>query len=250
MLSEIRNGNFTSSEVYRLFKPGKAKGSWSVDCQTYIDECNRERRLLRSIESEIDARPTSWGKCVERRAFNVLGLEYTLSSDKTIQHPTIPFLVGSPDATTEIAVADLKSPLTLDSFCKMVDPHYDKQTGSLIHDGLSIEALRENHKDGDKFYYQVLSNAILTNKKKGQIIVYVPFEDELDEIRTLAEGIPEYYWIFYASNDKLPYLNRAGAYNNLNVIEFDILDREVKAFTERVLECGEKLIPYHKTKTI
>ena len=37
-MDAIRNGNFTSSEIFRLMKPGKAKGSWSVDAQTYIDE--------------------------------------------------------------------------------------------------------------------------------------------------------------------------------------------------------------------
>jgi len=57
MMSPIRNGNFTSSEIFRLMKPGKAKGSYSVDVQTYIDECNRERRLRRSIEVQTDARP-------------------------------------------------------------------------------------------------------------------------------------------------------------------------------------------------
>lgn len=239
-MDEIRNGRFTSSEIFRLMKPGKAKGSWSVDADAYIEECNRERRLKRSIETEIDAKPTSWGKCVERRAFDILGLEYTLSSDVTIQHPDIPWWVGSPDATTSIKVGDLKCPLSLNSFCQMVDPYYEK--GALIHEGLTIEALRENHKDGDKFFWQIVSNGILTKKKKGQVIIYVPYEDELEHIRELAEGVPEYYWIFYADNNKLPYLKRDGEYKNLNIIEFDIFQRDIDALTDRVLECGEKLI--------
>lgn len=239
-MDAIRNGNFTSSEIFKLMKPGRGKGTWSVDAQTYIDECNRERRLKRSIEVQTDARPLTWGKCVERRSFDVLGLEYTLCSDKTIQHPDIPYWVGSPDATTKIAVADLKCPLTLTSFCQMIDPYYEN--GKLVHEGLTIEAVRENHKDGDKFFWQIVSNAILTGKSKGQLIVYVPYFDELEEIKTIADGNPDYYWIWAADNEKLPYLIRGAHYKNVNVIEFDILERDKDALTDRVKECGEQLI--------
>lgn len=239
-MDAIRNGNFTSSEIFRLMKPGKAKGSFSVDADTYIQECNRERRLMRSIEVQTDARPLSWGKCVEKRAFDVLGLEYTLCSDKTIQHPDIPWWCGSPDATTSEIVSDLKCPLTLTSFCQMVDPYYEGK--NLIHEALTIEAVRENHRDGDKFFWQIVSNAVLTGKKKGQLIVYVPYLDELDEIKTIADGNPDYYWIWTAEVEKLPYLIKGGHYKNINVIEFDIMDRDVNALTTRVIECGEMLI--------
>jgi len=239
-MDAIRNGNFTSSEIFRLMKSGKAKGSWSVDAYTYIEECNRERRLGRSIEVVTDARPLSWGKCVEKRAFDVLGLEYTLCSDVTIQHPTIPFWLGSPDATDPIAVSDLKCPLTLTSFCQMVDPYYEDH--KLVHEGLTIEAVRENHKDGDKFFWQIVSNGILTGRKKGKLIVYVPYYEELEEIKSIADGNPDYYWIWSADESKLPYLIKGAHYKNINVIKFDILQRDVDALTTRVLEAGEYLI--------
>lgn len=235
-----RNGNFTSSEIFRLMKPGKAKGSFSVDSQTYIDECNRERRLRRSIEVQTDARPLTWGKCVEKRAFDVLGLEYTLCSDVTIRHPEIEFWLGSPDATTKTVCADLKCPMTLTSFCQMIDPYY--KDGKMIFEELTIEAVRENHTDGDKFFWQIVSNSILTGKRKGQLIVYVPYLEELAEIKTLADGNPDYYWIWSADDNKLPYLIKGAHYKNVNVIEFDILDRDIDALTERVKEAGEQLI--------
>lgn len=245
-MDEIRNGRFSSSEIFRLMKPGKAKGSFSVDSQTYIDECNRERRLMRSIEIETDARPLTWGKCLEKRAFDLLPTEYTLQSDVTIQHPEIPDWVGSPDATTEDAVGEVKCPMTLSSFCQLVDPYYED--GKLIHEALTIEAIRANHRDGDKFFWQTLSNAVLTGKKKCRLIIYVPFLDELEEIKLMAEGIPEFYWIFYSEPEKLPYLVREGLYNNINLIEWDVMDRDVSALTARVLECGEKLIPWPEKK--
>src|SRR5688572_2564018 len=131
-MDAIRNGNFTSSEIFRLMKPGKGKDGFSVDAQTYINECNQERRLKRSIEVQSDARPLTWGKAVEKRAFDCLGLEYTLCSDKTIQHPEIPYWVGSPDAVTEDACCDLKCPMTLTSFCDMLDPYVNSK-GQVEH---------------------------------------------------------------------------------------------------------------------
>lgn len=239
-MDAIRNGKFTSSEIFRLMKSGKAKGSRSVDFYTYVNEVNQERRLKRSIEIQTNARPLTWGKCVEKRAFDVLGLEYTLCSSVTIQHPEIPYWCGSPDATDSIAVSDLKCPLTLTSFCDMVDPF--TKDGKVIHEGLTIEAVRENHRDGDKFYWQIVSNSILTNRNKGKLIVYVPYFDELSEIKTLADGNPDYYWIWSANDDELPYLVREGDYKNINVIEFDILQSEKDLLTEAVLEAGKLLI--------
>jgi hypothetical protein len=223
-------------------KPGRSKGSYSVDADTYIKECNQERRLLRSIEVQADACPLTWGKCIERRAFDVLGIEYTLCSDKTLQHPDIPFWVGSPDAVTDLTVDDIKCPMTLTSFCNLLDPYYDGK--NLVHEGGTIEAVRENHRDGEKFFWQIVSNGVLTGKKKGQLIVYVPYLDELEEIKTLADGNGDYYWIWSSENEKLPYLIRGSHYKNINVIEFDILQRDIDALTNRVLECGEQLINY------
>lgn len=240
-------------------KPGKAKGSWSVDADVYVDECNWEREAGRSIEVESNAKPLSWGKCCESVAFENIGTEYTLCSNDTIQHPTIPHLVGTPDAYTETIVADLKCPMQLMSFRKMIAPAYDDKTGALIHEALTIEALRHNHKDGDKFFWQVVSNAILLravkglNITKGQIIVFVPYEEQLDEIRQMAEGNPDYYWIWSSIPNKInevPYLISGGKYKNTSIIEFDIFESDVQALTNRVIECGEKLIPWPEKKIV
>ncbi len=247
MLSTIRNGNFNSSENFRLMKPGKAKGSWSVDAQTFIDECNWERRAKRSIEVQSNAKPLTWGKCCEPIAFGKIGLDYTLMSNETIQHPDIPWWVGSPDAYTSTICADLKCPQQLDSFRKMSQPFKDK--GHVIHESFTIEALRETHKDGDKFFWQIISNTALLravkgiNVIKGQVIIYVPYEDELQEIKDSCDGNPDYYWIWSGEKDSFPYLNRKGEFKNINVIEFDILDRDINSLTTRIKECGELLIP-------
>lgn len=240
-MSPERVGNFTSSEICRLMSNGKSAGSVGVPFYTYIEECNMERRLGRSLDNEIDAKAASWGKLVEKRVFKMLPIDYALCSATTLSHPTISYWKGTPDCTKIETVGDIKCPHTLKSFCQLVDPYY--KNGKLIHDALSIEAVRENHRDGDKFFWQIVSNAVLTGAKKGELIVYAPYLEELEEIKKMADGDPRLYWLQFGLDEELPFLIKGGHYKNLNVISFDILDRDKEALKERVLLGGEQLIP-------
>lgn len=239
-MSPDRLGNFTSSEIVALTKSGKKEGSLGAPALTYIEECNMERRLGRPLENEADAKPTSWGKLIESRAFELLGLEYTLCSQETLSHPTIDCWKGSPDACKEDGtVVDIKCPITLKSFCQLVD-------------GMSIEAVRNIHPQGEKYYWQIVSNAILTNSKYGELIVYVPYRSELEAIKDLASSAGESgeytKWIYYASEDGLPFLIDGGHYKNLNIIRFEIPDSDKEFLTNRVLECKELLQEFTMTK--
>lgn len=243
-MDKIRNGNFTSSKIVALMSKGTAKGSIGKPAFGYVDEKNMERRLGRALENEVDAKALSWGKLCEPVAFNELGLEYILCSDVTLSHPSIEFWKGSPDALkSHDTVIDFKCPMTLKSFCQLVDPYIDD--GKVVHEALTIEAVRENHKEGDKYFYQIVSNAIITGRKKGELIIYCPYQDQLEHIRELASSAGEMgentKWVYYAPDEQLPYLIKGGHYKNINVIEFDILQRDIDALTERVLECGKLL---------
>src|SRR3990167_1480765 len=163
-----RTGNFTSSQIGKLMTYGKDGKSFGKPALTYIDERNMERRLGRSLQTEISSRPTSWGHTLEGVVFNILETNYKLSSDETITHPTIPFFCGRPDGVKYEeggkidAVFDFKSPFTLKSFCLLVDAK-------------NIETLRETHPEGDTYYWQIVANSILTGAKFGEIIVFVPY---------------------------------------------------------------------------
>lgn len=233
-----RIGNFTSSEIAALIKRGRGKEEYfGAPALTYIEECNMERRLGRSLSDEVDSRATKWGKLVEPRVFELLGLEYQLTSTETILHPRIPYWGGSPDTITQLSVGDIKCPLTLKSFCQLVQPIYDGLQGVD-----AINAVRENHKDGDKYYWQLVSNAILTKKKYAELIVYMPYKSELEEIKQMIDGDPRGYFIAMAGEDELPYLIDGGYYNNLNIIRFEIPQEDIDLLTERVTEAGKKLI--------
>lgn len=259
--NQNRIGNFTSSEIYNLLSTGsremtedeltahkkefpksrkKTIESWPGKAAlTYIDECKMERRLGRSLSTEQDARPLLWGSLVENRVFELLGLEYKLTSKETLLHPEIPVWAGSPDADKKNTAPDFKCPLTLKSFCQLVDPIYQGLTGMV-----AMNKVREDHKDGEKYYWQIVSNACIKGYDFGELIVYMPYLAELLEIKEMADRdqTGKYKWISYADFDELPYLLPNGYYKNLNVIRFEMPQADKDMLTLRVQQAGKLLI--------
>lgn len=243
MNNELRNGNFTSSEIVALTTNGRTKDSFGKPFYTYIDECNMERRLCRSISEEINARSITWGNLNESRVFELLGTEYSLVSKETILHPKFDYWVGSPDAIKYVnniseTVCDIKCPKTLKSFCQLVDAWESE----------GINGIREGHKDGEKYYWQLVSNAILTGCQFAELIVYVPYQYELDAIRKSTEGNEKYYWIWGSSDEELPYLIDGEYYKNINVFRFNIPFLDKQFLEDRVLEAGKFLINRRQSK--
>jgi hypothetical protein len=237
-----RNGNFTSSEIVALMSNGKVKGSFGKPALTYIEECNMERRLGRSISDESNARPLVWGKLCETLVFDLLPINYKLCSQETIAHSSVSCWKGSPDMEKfdeGKTVCDIKCPHTLKSFCQLVQPFYEGLRGMDL-----INAIRAEHKDGEKYYWQLVSNAILTKSKHAELIVFAPFRSQLDEIRSRAQkdGNPNYYWIWSSSDDELPWLPDGGYYSNINILRFEVPVEDKIALHERVVEASKCLI--------
>lgn len=261
MNSELRAGNFTSSECYNLVamgkrqmteeelaaRPKKGKGcsttqvddtsKFSVAGTTYIKKRNTERLLGRSLNVEREARPTMWGSLVEKRVLQeILDIKYKPISSETIPHPDINFWVGSPDARKfdEGGTAvEIKCPFTLESFCDFADC-------------LTIDQVRENHADGEKYYWQTVSNAILLNARYGELIVYCPYKSELNAIRELTQTLDtdeqsKYSWIYWSTDSDLPYLPDGGFYKNLVVFRFEIPQEDKDLLIGRVLQAGNLL---------
>ena len=61
-----RIGRFTSSEIHNLLSVNVKKDGFGKPALTYINEKAMERRLGRSIDTESNARPLTWGKAVEK----------------------------------------------------------------------------------------------------------------------------------------------------------------------------------------
>ena len=115
--------------------------------------------------------------------------------------------------------------MTLKSFCTF----YECET---------IEEVRDKHKDGEDYYWQLVSNSILLNTKYAELIIYVPYYYELVQIRELANNYDgdqnKVAWINWAGDDDLPYIPEESEYKNLKVIRFEVPESDKKALTERV----------------
>lgn len=229
---------------------GKQVEGFGAPAITYISEKRMERLLGRSIDDEVNARPLTWGKLLEKRVFELLGLDYTYSSSETDMHPEIQYWSGSKDGTregSERAVIDIKCPITLKSFCQLVMPLICGLNGDeavdAIRNGFTHEGVNyEKHKSGDKYYWQLVSNAIINGVDWAELIVYAPYQSELTEIRMMAEGNPNAYWIWAAQDTELPHLLDRGVFSNINVIRFKIPKCDKDALTENVLKAGKLLI--------
>jgi len=243
--NEDRIGNFTSSKISALMSNGRAKGSVGKPAFTYIEEKRMERRLKRSLDLETNARPLTWGQLLEAHVFEILGLEYQLVSQETVVHPEHKFWAGSPDATKldeGNTVIDIKCPITLKSFCQLVDPLYEGLAGLE-----AMTQIRNTHKSGNDYYWQLVSNSILTGSRYAELIVFVPYFADLQSVRDFAseadlDNTHRYYWINNAVDEELPYLPDKGFYKNVNVIRFEIPEEDKKALEARVISCGSLLV--------
>jgi hypothetical protein len=235
-----RIGNFTSSTIYNLMSVGRDGNSFGKPALTYIKEKTRERKLLRTISNSTTARPTSWGNLVEKIVLEeILSTEYRVCSQETIAHPSIDCWKGSPDAERYIngnkyAVVDIKCPYTLSSYCDFVD--------SFERGG--IAEFRKEHSDGEKYYWQLVSNAILLGVDKAELIIFCPYLEQLESIRNFASNYDgdnqkDYLWIYYSSDNDIPYLVEDGYYKNIYKFEFDIPAEDKQLLTEKVLKAME-----------
>ena len=235
--NEVRIGRFTSSKIAALMSVAKDKVSFGKPALTYIEEKNFERKLGRSLTSETTARATSWGKLLEKRVLEeLLGIDYRPSSAESIVHHVYGDIwAGSPDAQKYDeggTIVDIKSTYTLKSFCQFAECE-------------TIEDVRENHPDGEDYYWQLVSNAIITNSKYAELIVYCPYQSELQSIRDLAANIDgeqkNYYWIFTANDNELPYLKDNGFYKNVITFRFEVSENDKNLLTEKVLAASALL---------
>jgi hypothetical protein len=234
-----RYGRFTSSKNGDLMTNSKDKG-FGKPALSYIKTKGMERRLGRTIDTRNSARPLEWGVCCEDVAFQMIGTEYIIMSEKTIVHKQYPFWSGSPDlvkkSSNEILVGDIKCPQTLKSFCTFVDAY--KRGG--------FDAVRDEHDDGEAYYWQLVSNAILLEAEygysinKAELVVYMPYIKDLKHVRECAEKMG-FQWIVFAHDSELPYLIEGGYYQDVNVLAFEIPQADKDALTERILLAEDSL---------
>lgn len=240
--NKIRIGSFSSSENYRLVGTDKV-------FNTYLIEKQDERLLGRSLDSEQSAQSLAWGKWMEPYAHvRVNGnFDYQLIGDITEAHPEYPYWVGSVDTLTEDSAGDIKCPYSVKSFMGLIRPALLGFNGieamNMLRNGFTHNGKKyDKHKDAEKYYWQIVSNACIHNKKFGELIVYMPYEDYLEEIKNDLDIDNDYYFIYINPVEKLPHLKRDGKANDLYVIRFEIPQEDKDLLESKVKQAGELLL--------
>jgi len=258
-LSNIRTGRITSSEIVAMVSMATDRKSPGAPFHTYVQECIMERFFKRRLDNEVDALPFQWGKLCERFVHIFLPNHYYFhpdGDDSTLVHPKIPEWVGTPDGSIKrgkkiYLVTDEKCPLTLKSFFGLVSPLYDWDGFTAIpkkkYDGIEVmNAIRNGytdsrgrkwakHKDGDKYYWQLVSNACITGAKYAELIVYCPYADEVEDLLTFNRGLEvPYNRVMWAKDNELPYIYRESGVKNINIIRFEVPQADKDFLTERV----------------
>lgn len=242
--SENRLGRFTSSKVYKLLSTGKGKYGFGDGALTYINQRKAERTLGRSVDTGAYNQTMAWGKVCEAYLCwkkELLGLEYSLVSQSTTIHTKYNFWSGSPDLITDKKISEIK--------CYYPENFYNYSKV------LFTENLTDFRKDFKEEYYQIVSNAIIFNKSRGEAIAFIPTETQLIDLRDLIEnkdflseimGIPinkqwQYRFIYEKELYELPYIPDSIEYPNLVKFEFEIPIEDIILLTKAVLN-AEKLL--------
>lgn len=262
--NEVRVGNFTSSQVFRLCgaakrkmnaaeladRPKSGKGSsvttiedYSTLSDTaieYIAEKNIERKIGRSLNLEKQNRASLWGHYLQQRVHDMLPDSYRLIDDKTAVHPTIQNWVGSPDndCKKESTVGDIKC-YEPKKFTEYVDCLTEAKKQN------SVALFKENF---PQEYWQLISNACILGMDNIEAIPYIPYFSELQEIRQSVLDLEaeddkkKYGFIAYSHYNELSWIADGCGYKNLNQFRFVAPVEDKEFLTNRIIEAGKLLI--------
>lgn len=249
-LSNKRIGNITSSEIVALTTNGRTKDSFGTPFYTYVDECIMERFFKNNLENEGEVKAFSWGKLCELIVHDKLSRDYIMQSEVTEIHPEFSEWVGTPDGKKMKdgvceTITDIKCPLTRKGFYNLIKNLYN-------FDGLSvskkenidgneiIQLIRNQSKEGEKYYWQLVSNACILDAKYAELIVFMPYFEEIEEIKEYNRTLENpYFQIEYAKENELPFLYKESGIDSVNIIRFEVPIEDKEFLKSRVLSALE-----------
>ena len=244
-MNPIRIGKFTSSEIVALTTNGKKADTMGQPFYTYVKRKKQERKMGCHLSTNDNSKSLTWGKFLEWwlmfKRPDIIGLEYTLTPETTLSHPEHSGVwVGSKDGhnNNTNAVIDIKCPWTREPFADFAEC-------------TTIDEVRDNHKAGEQYYWQLVSNAAISGVNKAELIVFMPSEDQLKEIQGSAifddhKFMNDVYFIGSAVDGDLPFVPKTSVYPNLLRFCFDVPQADIDFLTERVKIAGELLTEKNK----
>lgn len=234
-----RVANFSSSSIYKLLPPKRGNEPFLAVGRTYIQEKIWEARSGLPIDSEATALPMSWGNLMERYLFKyILGPEYADTNNiERFYHKDIEHWSGVPDSIKQLEqkVVEIKCPWTRRSFFACVDA---AEKG--------WEAFKEAKPE---WAWQLVSNSELTGFNTVEFIVFMPYRNQLEDIKTEMDGEPEFYGLSFKTEEELPHILEGGYYKSMNVFTFEIPEEDRELLRGQVKLASDELKKHlHESK--
>lgn len=224
---------------------------FSTGGETYIQEKIDERLLKRSISIEKDTNATLWGKLLEPMVNELLPEEYYLTSKKRYSHPTIANWNGMPDVLTPVKVGDIKCPEPK-AFMELL--RIFKKEKALAQMDINLKQGSFLKKEKPEYYWQLVSNAILTGRKIAELIVFMPKSFRSAEVKFLCENEDDFFMqekfkrIFYAPEESLAFMPDDCELDELNIFTFEVPQEDMDFLEERVKQANKRLENEEATK--
>lgn len=246
LLSNIRTGCITSSEIVDLTTNGRTAGSFGAPFYNYVEECIAERFFKHKLENETDVKAFSWGKLCEILVHDLLSTDYIMQCEETKQHPIFKDWCGTPDATKWIngicdTVTDTKCPLTRKGFYNLIKRLYNFDGVTVtkkknIDGNEIIQLIRKDSKEGEKYYQQLVSNSCIFGAKYAELIIFMPYYEDLSTIKEYNSSLDEPFWLVErAKEGELPYIYKESGIENLNIIRFEVPQSDKDFLESRVI---------------
>ena len=250
MLTKNRAGKVTSSECYKMFESKTVRETYKKDLKIF--------NLFKQNDHEKDVFNFQWGHVIEQYLHEkgrFAGyVDNNNKEDETIFNSQNKHHCGTPDQYYDgddfVICSETKAPVTLKGLFNLIFPFYINGHFKDIDGNEAIKLIFDNSKEGKKYYYQILSNAILLEQKLGkkcnfgELAVFMPFETEVSEIREFSSDLG-FDSLYYKSTENLPCIHKLEKetngfddleaefpVRNFHQIRFVITDEEKESFIQ------------------
>ncbi len=218
---ELRTGRFTSSTIGELASNGRGKEEPGAPFFSRCEKVAAERMFGARVASGSSL-ATEWGGLAERYVSEVLNKEgVTVGfSDNPIAHPDellSAWWAGTPDGLGKDCVYEIKCPLSVEGYFALYD--------------CTAESLKSIKRE---YYWQLVSNCIITNKRYAELVVFYPNREDLEAIRELNRNGSLSYRIEWAEDSTLPCLGEGKEHLNFYRMRFEVTEDDKVFLTERV----------------
>lgn len=261
MSSEWRDMTPKELEAWKKDNPKSKATKMRVDSpgapfHSYVEDCRIERFFLDEIDSTADVFSFAWGKLCELIVHEKLPRDYSFQSDVTIPHSEIDGWVGTPDGFKDIyvwkdfdgvqvgikavTVTDIKCPSSKRGFYNLIRDLYTFDGFTVtkkenVNGDEIIQLIRNRSKEGEKYYWQLVSNACIVDAEYAELIVYMPYYEDLDVIQAYNTELDEPFYIVNRKlNSELPYIMKETGIDDLNIIRFKVPQEDKDFLTGRV----------------